>query len=116
LDDQEYEVDENIVANLASTSVVPKKKLQQLLELEEVLYKEKFLGKLLMIIANKGKASNKIVNKEKHQDVWKKALKDENVNMQIWLSKNVLNMRDKIETQNIVEPLPLIIEADVKDG
>jgi hypothetical protein len=32
------------------------------------------------------------------------------------LSKNVLNMRDKIETQNIVEPLPLIIEADVKDG
>jgi len=27
-----------------------------------------------------------------------------------------LNMRDKVETQNIVEPLPLIIEADVKDG
>jgi hypothetical protein len=25
-------------------------------------------------------------------------------------------MRDKVETQNIVEPLPLIIEADAKDG
>jgi len=57
----------------------------------------------------KGKASLR-------RSMWKKALKDENVNMQIWLSKNVLNMRDKIETQNIVEPLPLIIEADVKDG
>jgi hypothetical protein len=44
-------------------------------------------------------------------------VKDEDsTSMQIWLSKNVLNMRDKIETQNIVEPLPLIIEADVKDG
>jgi hypothetical protein len=29
----------------------------------------------------------------------------------IWLSKQELNMRDKIETQNIVEPLPLIIDA-----
>jgi len=25
-------------------------------------------------------------------------------------------MRDKVETQNIVEPLPLIIEADKVDG
>ncbi len=36
--------------------------------------------------------------------------------MRIWLSKNELNMRDKGETQNIVEPLPLIIEADKTDG
>ena len=57
---------------------------------------------------NKGKASLR-------KKMWQLALKG-HPNMLVWLSKNVLNMRDKIETQNIVEPLPLIIEADVKNG
>ena len=42
--------------------------------------------------------------------MWDKALKG-NDKLLIWLSKNELNMRDKIETQSIVEPLPLIIDA-----
>ena len=52
---------------------------------------------------NKGKASLR-------KKMWEKALKG-NEKLLIWLSKNELNMRDKIETQSIVEPLPLIIEA-----
>ena len=46
--------------------------------------------------------------------MWEKALKG-NEKLLIWLSKNELNMKDKIETQNIVEPLPLIIDAKAED-
>ena len=46
--------------------------------------------------------------------MWDKALKG-NDKLLIWLSKNELNMRDKIETQSIVEPLPLIIDAKAED-
>ena len=42
--------------------------------------------------------------------LWEKALKG-NDKLLIWLSKQELKMRDKIETQSIVEPLPLIIDA-----
>ena len=61
-------------------------------------------------------AENKNIGKASlRKKLWEKALKG-NDKLLIWLSKQELNMRDKIETQNIVEPLPLIIEADVKDG
>ena len=46
--------------------------------------------------------------------MWDKALKG-NDKLLIWLSKNELNMRDKIETQSIVEPLPLIIDAKAEE-
>ena len=46
--------------------------------------------------------------------MWQKALKG-NDKLLIWLSKNELNMRDKIETQSIVEPLPLIIDAKAEE-
>ena len=56
-------------------------------------------------------AENKNIGKASLRKVlWKKALKG-NDKLLIWLSKQELNMRDKIETQNIVEPLPLIIDA-----
>ena len=58
---------------------------------------------------NKGRASLR-------KKMWEKALKKDSTLMQIWLSKNELNMRDKVETQNITEPLPLIIEAEKVDG
>jgi len=47
--------------------------------------------------------------------MWQTALRG-NPNMQIFLSKNVLGMKDRVETQTTVEPLPLIIEADTTDG
>ena len=58
---------------------------------------------------NKGRASLR-------KKMWEKDLKKDSTHMQIWLSKNELNMRDKVETQNITEPLPLIIEAQKVDG
>ena len=66
-------------------------------------------AEIIEVNKNKGKASLR-------KKMWENAIKRGNPNMMIWLSKNVLNMRDKIETQNIVEPLPLIIEADTSDG
>ena len=56
---------------------------------------------------NKGRASLR-------KKMWEKALKG-NEKLLIWLSKNELNMRDKIETQSIVEPLPLIIDAKAEE-
>jgi alkylhydroperoxidase/carboxymuconolactone decarboxylase family protein YurZ len=62
---------------------------------------------LLIENKNKGKASLR-------KKMWEKALKG-NEKLLIWLSKNELNMKDKIETQSIVEPLPLIIDAKAED-
>ena len=52
---------------------------------------------------NKGKASLR-------KKLWEKALKGD-PKLLIWLSKNELNMVDKIHTTQSVEPLPLIIDA-----
>ena len=49
------------------------------------------------------------------RSMWKKALNKDNTNMQIWLSKNVLGYKDKIESKNITEPLPLIIDGKAED-
>ena len=38
-----------------------------------------------------------------------------NLAMQIWLGKQHLDQRDKIENTNYNEPLPLIIEGDAKE-
>ena len=57
----------------------------------------------------KGKASLR-------KKMWDKAVKKDNTNMQIWLSKNYLGMKDRTQTESVVEPLPLIIEADKTDG
>ena len=57
----------------------------------------------------KGKASLR-------KKMWDKAVKKDNTNMQIWLSKNYLGMKDRTQTESVVEPLPLIIEADKVDG
>ena len=69
-----------------------------------------------LVAENKQSTPKKIENLLKK--MWEKALKG-NEKLLIWLSKNELNMRDKIETQSIVEPLPLIIDAkaeEVLDG
>ena len=49
------------------------------------------------------------------RSMWKKAFNKDNTNMQIWLSKNVLGYKDKIESKNITEPLPLIIDGKAED-
>ena len=47
--------------------------------------------------------------------MWDKAVKKDNTNMQIFLSKNVLGYKERVETQNITEPLPLIIDGKAED-
>ena len=74
-----------------------------------ILHKIVTKGVPLEVNKNKGKASLR-------KKMWENALKKGNPNMMVWLSKNELNMRDKVETQNITEPLPLIIEAEKVDG
>ena len=56
----------------------------------------------------KGKASLR-------KKMWDKAVKKDNTNMQIFLSKNVLGYKERVETQNITEPLPLIIDGKAED-
>ena len=56
---------------------------------------------------NKGKASLR-------KKMWEKALKGD-PKMLIWLSKNYLNMVDKVHTTSTTEPLPLIIEAKAEE-
>ena len=56
-------------------------------------------------------AENKNIGKASLRKVlWKKALKG-NDKLLIWLSKNELNMVDKVHSTSVVEPLPLIIDA-----
>ena len=57
---------------------------------------------------NKGKASLR-------KKMWDKAVKKDNTNMQIFLSKNYLGMSDKVQQTNVTEPLPLIIEAQAEE-
>ena len=60
----------------------------------------------------KGKASLR-------KKMFDKAIKKDNTHMQIWLSKNYLGMKDRTQTESIVEPLPLIIDAkaeEIEDG
>ena len=56
-------------------------------------------------------AENKNIGKASlRKKLWEKALKGD-PKLLIWLSKNELNMVDKIHTTQAVEPLPLIIDA-----
>ena len=56
-------------------------------------------------------AKNKSIGKSSlRKKLWEKALKGD-PKLLIWLSKNELNMVDKIHTTQTVEPLPLIIDA-----
>ena len=56
---------------------------------------------------NKGKASLR-------KKMYEKAMKG-NDKLMIWLSKQYLNMTDRIHNTNTTEPLPLIIEAQAEE-
>ena len=56
----------------------------------------------------KGKASLR-------KKMWDKAIKKDSTVMQTWLSKNYLGMKDRTVTENITEPLPLIIDGKAED-
>ena len=102
-------VDIDILKNLASIGC-PDYEIASVLNVSARTLKRNY-AEIIDQYKEKGKASLR-------KKMWDKAVKKDNTNMQIFLSKNYLGMSDKVQQTNVTEPLPLIIEAkaeEVKD-
>ena len=100
-------VDIEILKNLASIGC-PDYEIASVLNVSARTLKRNY-AEIINQYKEKGKASLR-------KKMWDKAVKKDNTNMQIWLSKNYLGMKDRTQTESVVEPLPLIIEAEKVDG
>ena len=101
------EIDLEILKNLASIGC-PEYEIASVLNISARTLKRNY-AEIVDQFREKGKASLR-------KKMWDKAIKKDNTNMQIWLSKNYLGFKDRTQTETITEPLPLIIEAqDVKE-
>ena len=103
-------VDIEILKNLASIGC-PDYEIASVLNVSARTLKRNY-AEIIDQYKEKGKASLR-------KKMWDKAVKKDNTNMQIWLSKNYLGMKDRTQTETIQEPLPLIIDAkaeDIEDG
>jgi len=99
-------VDEKIIANLSQIGCT-QEEIGSVVGISARTLQRRF-SDLVEENKNIGKASLR-------KRMWSSALKG-NPNMMIWLSKNYLGMKDRTVQESIVEPLPLIIEADTTDG
>ena len=103
-------VDIEILKNLASIGC-PDYEIASVLNISAKTIKRNYAD-IVEKFKEKGKASLR-------KKMWDKAVKKDNTHMQIWLSKNYLGMKDRTQTESIVEPLPLIIDAkaeEIEDG
>ena len=98
-------VDLDILGNLASIGC-PMYEIAGVLGISQRTLKRNFAN-FIEENKEKGKASLR-------KKMWDKAIKKDNTHMQIWLSKNVLGMKERSVNETITEPLPLIIEADAE--
>ena len=101
------ELDKDIIANLSKIGCT-QEEIGSVVGISARTLQRRY-AEIIEVNKNKGKASLR-------KKMWENAIKRGNPNMQIFLSKNVLGMKDRVETQTTVEPLPLIIEADTTDG
>tara|TARA_A100001011_G_scaffold363855_1_gene414089 strand:+ start:98 stop:484 length:387 start_codon:yes stop_codon:yes gene_type:complete len=99
-------VDIEILKNLASIGC-PDYEIASVLNISAKTLKRNYAD-IIEQFKEKGKASLR-------KKMWDKAVKKDNTHMQIWLSKNYLGMKDRTQTESIVEPLPLIIDAKVEE-
>ena len=99
-------VDIEILKNLASIGC-PDYEIASVLNVSARTLKRNY-AEIIEQYKEKGKASLR-------KKMWDKAVKKDNTHMQIWLSKNYLGMKDRTQTESIVEPLPLIIDAKAED-
>ena len=99
-------VDLEILKNLASIGC-PDYEIASVLNISARTLKRNY-AEIVDQYREKGKASLR-------KKMWDKAIKKDNTNMQIWLSKNYLGMKDRTQTESITEPLPLIIDAKAED-
>ena len=99
-------VDIKILKNLASIGC-PDYEIASVLNISAKTLKRNYAD-IVEQFKEKGKASLR-------KKMWDKAVKKDNTHMQIWLSKNYLGMKDRTQTENINEPLPLVIDAKAED-
>ena len=99
-------VDIEILKNLASIGC-PDYEIASVLNISAKTLKRNYAD-IVEQFKEKGKASLR-------KKMWDKAVKKDNTHMQIWLSKNYLGMKDRNQTENINEPLPLVIDAKAED-
>ena len=99
-------VDIEILKNLASIGC-PDYEIASVLNVSARTLKRNY-AEIIDQYKEKGKASLR-------KKMWDKAVKKDNTNMQIFLSKNYLGMSDKVQQTNVTEPLPLIIEAQAEE-
>ena len=99
-------VDIEILKNLASIGC-PDYEIASVLNVSARTLKRNY-AEIIEQYKEKGKASLR-------KKMWDKAVKKDNTNMQIWLSKNYLGMKDRTQTETIQEPLPLIIDAKAEE-
>ena len=99
-------VDIEILKNLASIGC-PDYEIASVLNISAKTLKRNYAD-IIEQFKEKGKASLR-------KKMLDKAVKKDNTHMQIWLSKNYLGMKDRTQTESIVEPLPLIIDAKVEE-
>nr|BAR20322.1 putative DNA binding protein [uncultured Mediterranean phage uvMED] len=100
------ELDKDIIANLSKIGCT-QEEIGSVVGISARTLQRRY-AEIIEVNKNIGKSSLR-------KKMWQTALRG-NPNMQIFLSKNVLGMKDRVETQTTVEPLPLIIEADKTDG
>ena len=103
-------IDIEILKNLASIGC-PDYEIASVLNVSAKTLRRNYAD-IIEQFKEKGKASLR-------KKMWDKAVKKDNTHMQIWLSKNYLGMKDRTQTESIVEPLPLIIDAkaeEIEDG
>jgi hypothetical protein len=99
------EIDEDIIARLSQIGCT-QEEIGSIVGISARTLQRRY-AELLEENKNKGKASLR-------KKMWEKAMKGD-PKLQIWLSKQYLGMKDRTVTENIVEPLPLIIEAKAED-
>ena len=100
------EVDVEILKNLASIGC-PTYEIASVMNVSARTLKRNF-AEIIEHNREKGKASLR-------KKMYDKAVKKDNTMMQIFLSKNMLGMSDKVQQTNVTEPLPLIIEAKAEE-
>ena len=100
------EVDVEILKNLASIGC-PTYEIASVMNVSARTLKRNF-AEIIDQNREKGKASLR-------KKMYDKAVKKDNTMMQIFLSKNMLGMSDKVQQTNVTEPLPLIIEAKAEE-
>ena len=102
-------IDEKVLANLSQINCT-QEEIASILGISARTLQRRYAD-LIEVNKNKGKASLR-------KRMYEKAMKG-NDKLMIWLSKQYLEMSDRIHNTNTTEPLPLIIEAkaeEIKDS